>query len=247
MGFSTLERISILAFYYFDKAKHLSTFSKQFNQYFNRNLSPQTLLYEVSSVKNIDPANNTGAESSNKYYEIWKFYITENRLENLKSYYKSFKHGDYIKKENNLQDADEHIIFRKVTKVSPLDIPEDVPEDYNKGIKAYKRHKEIVLNAIALANYSCEGECNTPIFVRKDGVTNYTEAHHIIPLCYQGDFKYSLDVEANVVSLCPRCHRLLHYGADYEQLLKKLYISRGKRLEKCGIGIGFEQLLLLYR
>lgn len=41
----------------------------------------------------------------------------------------------------------------------------------------------------------------------------------------QGEFQYDLDQLANLISLCPLCHRLIHLdtNADKEKLLRKLY------------------------
>ena len=45
----------------------------------------------------------------------------------------------------------------------------------------------------------------------------------LIPMKKQQTFSTSLDVYANVVCLCPVCHRLLHYGLDDN---KKIYLIR---------------------
>lgn len=45
------------------------------------------------------------------------------------------------------------------------------------------------------------------------------EPHHLIPLQYHEEFEWSLDVEANVVSLCSECHNQIHYG-DGKKYLK---------------------------
>lgn len=45
----------------------------------------------------------------------------------------------------------------------------------------------------------------------------------LVPLAYSDKFNVSLDVEENLVSLCSNCHNNLHYGKDFESLLKKLY------------------------
>ncbi len=72
------------------------------------------------------------------------------------------------------------------------------------------------------------------------------EAHHLVPLQKQELFKTSLDVDANIVCLCPLCHRKLHYGKDIREELKKLFDTRKELLEKSGIVISFEKLLSFY-
>ena len=84
---------------------------------------------------------------------------------------------------------------------------------------------------------------------RKDGKYEYTEPHHLIPLSKYKDFKYSLDITANIISLCSHCHNLLHYGRleDKMIILEKLYNERKDSLSKKGISISFEQLLNYYK
>ena len=48
------------------------------------------------------------------------------------------------------------------------------------------------------------------------------EAHHLIPLRMQHDFENSLDVVGNIVSICPNCHRLIHYGRDKDKKVLEL-------------------------
>ena len=75
------------------------------------------------------------------------------------------------------------------------------------------------------------------------------EPHHLIPISEQSNFNVSLDVEANIVSLCSNCHNCIHYGVTKEKLiiLKKLFLDRKDRLLQCGIDITFNQLLNMYK
>ena len=81
--------------------------------------------------------------------------------------------------------------------------------------KAYNRNPFVVAAALKRADGHCEmPDCQTPLFRRHDG-SNYLEVHHILPLAKGGPD--SLD---NVAALCPRCHRLLHFGADSDAKTK---------------------------
>lgn len=42
-------------------------------------------------------------------------------------------------------------------------------------------------------------------------------------MAYSDKFKVSLDVEANIVSLCSTCHNHIHYGVGAKDLLTALY------------------------
>ena len=127
------------------------------------------------------------------------------------------------------------------------DVPKLIPNSTESKILLQQRSDMVKMQALTAAGFKCECKCSHELFLRKDYKIPYTEAHHLVPLHYQSDFLYSLDVPANVVSLCPSCHRRLHYGNEVEAMLEQLWKDRKSRLEKCGISISFQSLLLMYR
>ncbi len=250
MRFNKLQLTIILGFYYIDKAKNIEAFTIKFNKYFHLSVSRQTILFALTQFKNINPANNNQAliTDDKDFARLWEEYIVFDKIASLKELYKLFKQEKYLNEASNLTDISES--NTSLTRNSlVLDVPVEKPL-ITSGCdkKVYPRLKEVAGNSLCLAEYKCENPlCSITLFTRKDGTATYTEAHHLIPLCYQNDFEYSLDVEANVVSLCPHCHRLLHYGQDKENLLKNLYNDRIARLKKCKLDISYESLLLMYR
>lgn len=80
------------------------------------------------------------------------------------------------------------------------------------GIFVYKRDRTTEFHALQLADFKCEISKEHKSFIRKSTNQNYTEPHHLIPMAYSDKFKVSLDVEANIVSLCSTCHNHIHYG-----------------------------------
>lgn len=114
-------------------------------------------------------------------------------------------------------------------------------------VNRIKRDPQKASNAKKLAKYKCEANKEHFTFMGLHKLV-YTEAHHLIPMSKQKDFKYSLDVEANIVSLCPLCHSRLHHAIfdDKKELLTKLYNDRKERLSKCNIELSLEQLLNYY-
>jgi hypothetical protein len=50
------------------------------------------------------------------------------------------------------------------------------------------------------------------LFVSRFSNKPYLEAHHLVPIGLQGDFKKPLDTIHNVFCLCPFCHRAVHYA-----------------------------------
>lgn len=115
------------------------------------------------------------------------------------------------------------------------------------NIKIYPRDKKRATNALAYADFVCEIDDRHPTFIRKSSSKNYVEPHHLIPMKYSEKYDNSLDVEANIVSLCSNCHNEIHYGRDYETLLKKLYNARKDSLYKAGINVTFEELKEMYK
>lgn len=60
-------------------------------------------------------------------------------------------------------------------------------------------------------------------------------------------FCNSLDVPANIVSLCSNCHNEIHYGKKFDLLISKLYEERKEDLKEAGIYFTLEELLLKYK
>lgn len=111
----------------------------------------------------------------------------------------------------------------------------------------YQRDRKTSENALRMALYLCEVNNNHFVFRRKNGIVNYTEPHHLVPLSAREDFPdVDLDREQNIISLCSNCHNQLHYGSDIGGLLRPLYEKRKELLESIGIIISFEQLLKYY-
>lgn len=99
--------------------------------------------------------------------------------------------------------------------------------------------------AIVYAGYQCNIDGNHESFIAKNGKT-YMEAHHLIPMSAQDDFENSLDVDANIISLCPVCHRKLHHGIDIDDDLRRLFNSRVELLKQSGIEITLVDLKKYY-
>ncbi len=111
----------------------------------------------------------------------------------------------------------------------------------------YPRDRKISQNALRMANYLCEVNNDHFVFRRKGSGINYTEPHHLIPLCARLDFPdVDLDREQNIISLCSNCHNFLHYGADNTELLHILYEQRKELLASIGLIISFDELKEYY-
>ncbi|GAB3051748.1 HNH endonuclease [Virgibacillus ainsalahensis] len=125
--------------------------------------------------------------------------------------------------------------------------PKEKPEAIvSSEAKSYPRNRQVSMNALIRASHNCEIDSKHPSFIRKSTNIKYAEPHHLIPMGYQNQFEHSLDVEANIVSLCSTCHNQIHYGNGADKLIGELYNKRKKELEQAGIAVNLENLLNLY-
>lgn len=111
--------------------------------------------------------------------------------------------------------------------------------------KKFKRIYSVGKKVLSISGFTCYVDANHKTFITDAGSV-YMEAHHFVPFKFQKDFVYSLQVAANIVCLCPECHRKLHYSKDRKILLKRLYDDRKVDLKKAKIGITFSQLYKYY-
>ena len=140
-------------------------------------------------------------------------------------------------------------LFEKKDSLRSLDMVLPVGEKTIITHEEWKRSSIIKLQTLEAAGFKCEINQNHNTFKAQSNDKQYMEGHHAIPMHYQDKFNQSIDVYANVICLCPICHRLLHYGKDLEkkQIINQLYETRKDRLEVSGIKISkkdFTQLAI---
>ncbi len=118
---------------------------------------------------------------------------------------------------------------------------------------AVKRNARLSKSAIVKVNYKCEFDENHKTFANVNNFP-YMEGHHLIP-CTINNAKMvedkmgcHIDCPENIVSLCPNCHRAIHFGNEKTkfEIIIKLYNDRKDKLEKVGIKISLQKLLSLY-
>lgn len=133
--------------------------------------------------------------------------------------------------------------------VKALDTPMKLEKTVKVEYRIWKRSGIMRTQTVALAGYSCDIDHNHTTFIAASTGRPYMEAHHIIPLRLQERFPSSLDVYANLISLCPICHKKIHLGIKDERrtMIDGIYENRKDRLAKCGFTFGkeeFEELVL---
>lgn len=123
----------------------------------------------------------------------------------------------------------------------------------NVGRVVHKRH-ELAKQVLKNADYKCEVCSDHKTFLTSHGVP-YMEGHQLIP-CTPSNSQYfwekycvNIDCIENIVSLCPNCHRRIHFGSSKEkrEVIETLYELKKAVLEDAGIIIGIEDLMKLYQ
>lgn len=116
-----------------------------------------------------------------------------------------------------------------------------------------KKNPSISSKAVAASGFKCAYDPNHHTFQKANGV-QYMEGHHLIP-CNPGNsekywkrFGRNIDCFENIVSLCPICHRRIHYGSDAEraEIIDRLYEVQAEKLKAAGLQISLKELRELY-
>jgi 5-methylcytosine-specific restriction protein A len=130
-------------------------------------------------------------------------------------------------------------------KISMLDVPMEVTTIIKNEHNTWRRSGIIRTQVIEFAGYNCEINKDHKSFVAEKNKKPYMEGHHVIPMKLQSNFDKSLDIYANIICLCPICHRKIHYGLkeDRRLLMSQIYDNRSVRLEHSGIRLSKKEFV----
>ena len=114
--------------------------------------------------------------------------------------------------------------------------------------EGYKSNPSVAASALRKAQFQCEIDKSHVSFQSNATKSAYVEAHHLIPISKQGLFKFSLDVTANIISLCPNCHRQLHHGLKTKKIapLEILFRKRENQLIEKEIHVKISKIIEFY-
>jgi len=92
----------------------------------------------------------------------------------------------------------------------------------------YQRDPRLAALRFLETGYTCEINPLHNTFLAQRTNLPYMEAHHFIPMMFQGIFSTPLDNFDNIVSLCPNCHRAIHHAIIDQkfELISNLYDKR---------------------
>lgn len=128
-------------------------------------------------------------------------------------------------------------------KIVLLDIPIDLKGLNKIETTVWKRSEIIKHQSLELSDYKCEIDRSHKSFIAERTMKPYMEGHHAIPMRIQNRFPVSIDIYANIICLCPVCHRRIHYGlnSDKIEMMHKLYGERSGRLAQSGIYLSIDE------
>lgn len=81
-----------------------------------------------------------------------------------------------------------------------------------KARDVFKRDRLKALQRMEISGYKCEYDETHELFISRATSKPYLESHHLIPMSIQVISNIPLDTINNIFSLCPRCHRAIHYA-----------------------------------
>ncbi|MCW9025876.1 MAG: HNH endonuclease [Thiovulaceae bacterium] len=126
------------------------------------------------------------------------------------------------------------------------------PKTQEKGktieVTTHKRDAALAARSIKNSGYKCQYDESHKSFISAVTGEQYMEVHHLIPISRTPEFEHSLDVEANLIVLCPNCHRTIHYGSENIklELLNHFFNDRKEELEQSGIPVDIGNLKRFY-
>ncbi|MBS7345635.1 MAG: HNH endonuclease [Caryophanon sp.] len=99
------------------------------------------------------------------------------------------------------------------------------------------------------SNYTCEMSDSHITFLTEHHQKPYVESHHLIPMAAQDYFDYTIDFAHNIVTLCPTCHRKIHYAQPEQkkEMLQFLFEKRKNHYATYGISITEDVLFSFYK
>lgn len=205
--------------------------------------------YEIDNLPSSEELADDLRNLMSVYEEIIGL-INDRHIEDFYKYVLAIEDGLLLDEEEYHEEIEEYLFNHQGEAPTYHQKPKEkaaLITDTSKN-EVYPRDKVVAANALMIANYQCEVDRSHPSFVRRKTNTNYTEAHHLVPIENYADFTYSLDVEENLVSLCSNCHNCIHYGIDEQRkpIIKNLFEKRKGMLANVGINITLEQLHALY-
>jgi 5-methylcytosine-specific restriction protein A len=159
-----------------------------------------------------------------------------------------------------LEDYDNDYV-EKVNEVKEDNINENIAKNAFKNkpstasaslLKRYSKNPLVGKIAIKNADYKCENNSLHETFISYRTKNQFMEAHHLIPINQQDNmwdkFNVNVDCIENIISLCPNCHRAIHYAEKdvKRKLIKKLYEMKVAEFYRINLKVSLNDLFKIY-
>ncbi len=218
-----------------------------------RNLKKSTVLHYYDALNNISRRLRDKKLLQTDIYEVMELdYLLD--LRNILYSDPEFLDADargnrmYSAGLNNyIRFAEGDSIISSQEQMCKMDIPITPEKPIVIEQTIWKRSNILRTQAIQFADNKCEFDSTHSSFIAEKDHKPYMEGHHALPMKLQNRFENSLDIYANIVCLCPLCHKRIHYGLkdDRIELVSKIYDTRISRLSASGICIGKQDFISL--
>lgn len=218
----------------------------------NDNRRPQYYMNEKHKVW-LKLSNFRKINVNRDKVDIGQYYLISNDdslLQKMQSRYACGYVYKYIIDDETFENEQYQRLIQQAISSKTEEIPQPIPNSKLTGVgKIWERNPKTAKEALEIANYSCEINNTHITFTSQKTGENFVEAHHLAPMKQQENFPNSIDVPANIISLCPNCHRAIHLAAysEKEKMIKDLYNKRRLKLNKYNINITIDELLLMYK
>ena len=129
--------------------------------------------------------------------------------------------------------------------IKKLDRPIPKASTKTNSTAVWQRSSIIRKQAMEYADYKCEYGPDHQTFIAESNMRPYMEGHHALPMHLQPKFDYSLDIYANIICLCPICHRRIHFALKEEKItmLTAIFNARQERLIQSGIALSKDEFI----
>lgn len=209
-------------------------------------------LYDANNLPSSKEIINDLKELLASYKEV-EYMMGKRSVDQFNDYFLLSDDGHYLEEEQEQEENFQDNVQTALNSTDEEDADEEplskpAPVFDKAGKERWPRDAQVAARALRLSNYKCAYDESHISFTSKVTGERYLEIHHLVPMKYQGEFNVSLDRTAQLLALCPTCHRQIHHGTDKEKetMLRKLFYDRREKLEKIGIEIGFKELSKMY-
>ena len=190
----------------------------------------------------------SGSQFHPPAHDYWFILHIEGKLEPLIGYMDKASFADAVLntpnliEHNSFIDEEDEIYQIEINKPKPIAAPT------TRSVTTQARSITTAKQALKLGEYKCAYNEEHETFISSTSGKQYCEAHHLIPIGKSNDFENSLDVLANIVTLCPNCHRAVHgaLAQHKRRMLELFYDQRQEALHQSGINISINTLLNYY-